>query len=91
MCRKQEVKLISQDEYGVTRLIAAEERMAAETPKSSSFFAPGYIPKKFCKNRKYPRVPEVFEYVNRNDTGVDDIFEPEGGYSCISLYHRLCE
>lgn len=34
----------------------------------------------------YPTVEEVFEYVNRKDAGMDDMFEPEGGYSCMSLY-----
>ena len=91
MCRKQEVKLISQEEFGRERLIAAEQRMADETPKGSSFFPPSYIPRRFCKNRIYPRVQEVFEYVNRHDAGMDDMFEPEGGYSCMSLYHGLCE
>ena len=91
MCRKQEVKLISQEEFGRNRLIDAEQRMREETPKGSSFFPPGYIPKRFCKNGIYPSVQEVFEYVNRHDAGMDDMFEPEGGYSCMSLYHGLCE
>lgn len=91
MCRKQEVKLISQEEFGRNRLIDAEQRMKEETPKGSSFFSPSYIPNRFCKNRTYPTVQEVFEYVNRNNVGMDDMFEPEGGYSCMSLYHGLCE
>lgn len=91
MCRKQEVKLISQEEFGRSRLIDAERRMKEETPKGSSFFSPGYIPDRFCKNKTYPTVEEVFEYVNRKDAGMDDMFEPEGGYSCMSLYHGLCE
>lgn len=91
MCRKQEVKLISQEEFGRSRLINAEQRMKEETPKGSSFFSPGYIPNRFCKKRIYPTVEEVFDYVNRNDVGMDDMFEPEGGYSCMSLYHGLCE
>ena len=89
--RKQEVKLISQEEFGRSRLIDAEQRMKEETPKGSSFFSPGYIPNRFCKNKTYPTVEEVFEYVNRKDAGMDDMFEPEGGYSCMSLYHGLCE
>lgn len=32
----------------------------------------------------------VAKYVNRNDAQLD-MFEPEGGYSCMSLYHGLCE
>lgn len=91
MCRKLEIKLISKDEWGARRLIKAEQRMKTETPKGSSFFSPGYIPVRFCKNRLYPTVQEVFDYVNRNDAGMEDLFEPEGGYSCMSLYHGLCE
>lgn len=91
MCRKQEVKLISQEKFGRSRLIDAEQRMKEETPNGSSFFSPGYIPNRFCKNKTYPTVEEVFEYVNRKDAGMDDMFEPEGGYSCMSLYHGLCE
>lgn len=91
MCRKREAKLISQDDYGRNRLIAAEKRMMDETPKGSSFFPPTYIPRRFYANGAYPTVEEVFAYVNRNDAGMDDMFEPEGGYSCMSLYHGLCE
>lgn len=60
-------------------------------PGERGFFSPGYIPDRFCKNKTYPTVEEVFEYVNRKDAGMDDMFEPEGGYSCMSLYHGLCE
>ena len=28
-------------------------------------------------------------YVNRNDAQLD-MFEPEEGYSCMSVYHGLC-
>lgn len=39
---------------------------------------------------QYPTVQDVLKYVNRNDAQLD-LFEPEGGYSCMSLYHGLCE
>lgn len=91
MCRMQEAKLISQDKYGRDRLIAAEQRVKGETQKESSFFQPDYIPKKFCKNNTYPTVEEVLTYVNRDNGGMDSLFEPESGYSCMSLYHGLCE
>lgn len=49
-------------------------------------------PERFC--REYgdgcPTVQEVIDYVNR-DEAMADMFEPEGGYSCMSLYHGLCE
>ena len=90
MCRKREIQLISKDKWASERLINAEQRMKDETEKGSSFFSPGYIPARFCSNGQYPTVQEVFKYVNRDDAQLD-MFEPEGGYSCMSLYHGLCE
>lgn len=90
MCRKREVQLISKDKWSAERLIKAEQRMKEETERGSSFFSPGYIPARFCSNGQYPTVQEVFNYVNRDDAQLD-LFEPEGGYSCMSLYHGLCE
>ena len=90
MCRKLEVQLISKDDWAAKRLIDAERRMKAETPRGSTFFSPGYIPARFCANGQYPTVEEVFRYVNRFDAQLD-MFEPEDGYSCMSVYHGLCE
>ena len=92
--RKDVLKWCEHYDASVSRPIfqwSAQERMKEETPNGSSFFSPGYIPNRFCKNKTYPTVEEVFEYVNRKDAGMDDMFEPEGGYSCMSLYHGLCE
>ena len=85
MCRKQEAKLCLNDEYGYNRLKQAEEEIGR------SFFAPSYIPDRFQSNGEYPTVDEVKSYVNRDDVGMNDMFEPEEGYSCMSLYHGLCE
>lgn len=85
MCRKQEAKLCLNDEYGYNRLKQAEEEVGR------SFFAPSYIPDRFQSNGEYPTVDEVKSYVNRDDVGMNDMFEPEDGYSCMSLYHGLCE
>jgi 3'-phosphoadenosine 5'-phosphosulfate sulfotransferase (PAPS reductase)/FAD synthetase len=90
MCRKSEVQLISKDDWAAKRLIDAEKRMKDETVKGSTFFSPGYIPARFCANGQYPTVEEVFSYVNRFDAQLD-MFEPEEGYSCMSVYHGLCE
>ena len=84
MARKQEAKLILNDDLGYKKLKEAEEYV------DRSFFPPGYIPERFCKNGEYPLVDDVKLYVNRNE-GMEDIFEPEEGYSCMSLYHGLCE
>lgn len=90
MCRKREIQLLSKDKWAAQRLTEAERRIKDETEKGSSFFSPGYIPARFCSNKQYPTVQEVFNYVNRDDAQLD-MFEPEGGYSCMSLYHGLCE
>lgn len=90
MCRKREIQLISKDNWAAKRLIVAEEQMKAETPRGSTFFSPGYIPARFCANNQYPTVEDVFRYVNRFDAQLD-MFEPENGYSCMSVYHGLCE
>ena len=41
------------------RLIQAEKNVG------HSFFPPSYIPQRFCKNKQYPYVEEVLEYVKR--------------------------
>lgn len=83
MCRLSEIKLIGKNEPEMrNRLILAEIEVG------SSFFPPGYIPRRFCKSGKYPMVQEVLDYVEDYQT---DMFEPEGGYACMSLFHGLCE
>lgn len=85
MCRQQEAKLCLNDEFGYNRLLNAEKRVG------SYFFSPGYIPSRFCANGVYPSLDEVKSYLNRETSGMEDMFEPEDGYSCMSLYHGLCE
>lgn len=89
MCRKREIQLISKDDWAAKRLIDAEKRMKVEK-RGSTFFSPGYIPARFCANGQYPTIVEVFKYVNRFDAQLD-MFEPEEGYNCMSVYHGLCE
>lgn len=89
MCRKREIQLISKDDWAAKRLINAEKRMKIEK-RGSTFFSPGYIPARFCANGQYPTIEEVFKYVNRFDAQLD-MFEPEEGYNCMSVYHGLCE
>lgn len=72
------------------RLLNAEKIMKEVTERGSTFFPPNYIPKWACSNRSYPTVQEVFNYVSNKDATAD-MFEPEDGYSCISLFHGLCE
>jgi 3'-phosphoadenosine 5'-phosphosulfate sulfotransferase (PAPS reductase)/FAD synthetase len=83
MCKLSEIRLIGRNEPEMrNRLIVAEIEV------DSSFFPPSYIPKRFCKSKKYPMVQEVLDYVVDNQV---DMFEPEGGYACMSLFHGLCE
>lgn len=93
MSRKGEIKVLSKDKIMADRLISLEKEVDSLGEKSHAcFFPKGYIPERFCKEYGdgFPTVQEVIDYVNRNDT-MSDMFEPEGGYSCMSLYHGLCE
>ena len=93
--RLSEVKAMRKDDEYVQRLIRLEEEVnslkeGGKTP--SSFFPKGKIPERYCT--KYgngiPAFEDVINYVSRNDAELD-LFEPEEGYSCMSVYHGLCE
>ncbi|MFV0362235.1 MAG: phosphoadenosine phosphosulfate reductase family protein [Suipraeoptans sp.] len=84
MCRHSEIRLLYKDEDMRDRLLNAEHKIG------HSFFPPDYIPKYACKNGKYPMVEDVFKYVNDKNATLD-MFEPEEGYSCMSMFHGLCE
>ena len=92
MCRQSEIRLVAENHPEMLqRLIDAENSLGGKDVRGSSFFPPTYIPKRFCRNGSYPMVDEVIDYVTRNTSGVKDMFEPEGGYSCMSIFHGLCE
>lgn len=84
MCRLLEVKDLLKDQAMKQRLLDAESEIGR------SFFPPNFIPKRFCSNGKYPMVEDVFRYICDKNATLD-MFEPEGGYACISLFHGLCE
>lgn len=93
MSRKGEIKVLSKDVDMTKRLIQLEKEVDSLGQKChAGFFPKGYIPERFCKEYGdgCPTVQEVIDYVNRDDA-MTDMFEPEGGYSCMSLYHGLCE
>lgn len=90
MCRHLEIRLIMNDEPMKKRLLDAELCIKNNTEKGSTFFPPTYIPKWACSNRKYPTVEDVFKYVSDKNNTLD-MFEPENGYSCMSMYSGLCE
>lgn len=84
MCRQNEIRELMKDEPMKQRLLDAEHKIGR------SFFPPDYIPKYACANGKYPMVEDVFRYISDKNATLD-MFEPEGGYACMSLFHGLCE
>lgn len=84
MSRMSNIKLLNSDPAMKKRLIEAEKYVG------KSFFSVDTIPKWACKNKKYAMADEVFDYVAKKNATLD-MFEPEGGYSCMSMYHGLCE
>jgi len=83
MCRHSEVRELMKDESMKQRLLDAENKIGR------SFFPPDYIPKYACQNGIYPMVPDVFRYISNKKN--PDMFEPKEGYSCMSMFHGLCE
>lgn len=85
MCRKSEVlNIVKNDNQIIGKIKDAEAKVGG------TFFPPQYIPDYACSNGQYPTVEDVEKYVlNKNATL--DMFEPEDGYSCMSLFHGLCE
>lgn len=93
--RLAEIKAMRNDPEYVQRVIRLENAINSIIGKDSSpssLFAKGKIPERFC--RKYgngiPAFEDVIAYVSRDDAQID-MFEPEEGYSCMSVYHGLCE
>lgn len=96
--RLSEIKNMRHDLAYITRVIKLEEdlnRIRHEHDKNakfSSLFPKGKIPARYC--RKYgngiPAFEDVIDYVGRDDAQLD-AFKTEEGYSCMSIYHGLCE
>lgn len=84
MCRHSEVKALMKDSQMKQRLLDSEKTIGR------SFFPPDYIPKYACKNGKYPMLEDVFQYIGDKNATID-MFEPEDGYACMSMFHGLCE
>ena len=85
MCRKNEILNIVKNEKDML-----ERLKNAEKTIGYSFFPPQYIPEYACSNGKYPTIMDVEKYVLSKNATLD-MFEPEEGYSCMSLFHGLCE
>lgn len=93
--RLSEIKAMRKDTQYVQRLIDLEDEVNklkgfGGTP--SSFFAKGKIPERYCikYGNGIPAFEDVIRYVSKDDAQLD-LFEPDGGYSCMSVYHGLCE
>lgn len=94
--RLSEIKAMRNDTQYVQRLLDLEAKineLKGETGRTpSSFFPKGKIPSKYC--RKYgndiPAFEDIIAYVSRDDAQLD-LFEPQEGHSCMSVYHGLCE
>lgn len=97
--RLQEVKNMRHDIGYVLRVVKLEEEVnrlrieaRGDSGNPASLFAKGKIPARFCKKygKGIPAFEDVIAYVSRDDAQLD-MFEPEEGYSCMSIYHGLCE
>lgn len=84
MSRMSNIRLLNDDPAMKQRLIESEKYVG------KSFFAVDTIPRRFCKNGVYAMAEEVFQYV-ADKNGTPDMFEPEEGYACMSMFHGLCE
>lgn len=97
--RLSEIKNMRHDLAYVLKVVKLEEevnrmRIEARGDKGNpaSLFAKGKIPARFCLKygKGIPAFEDVIAYVSRDDAQLD-MFEPEEGYSCMSVYHGLCE
>jgi len=85
MCRQSEFLLIHKYEKEML-----ERLQEAESKIGRSFFPPNYIPKRYCENKKFPMLADVIRYVTNKNATID-MYEPKDGYSCMSLFHGICE
>lgn len=93
--RLSEIKAMRKDTQYVQRLIDLENEvneLKGDGGTPSSFFAKGKIPARYCikYGNGIPAFEDVIRYVSRDDAQLD-LFEPDEGYSCMSVYHGLCE
>ena len=83
MWRKKEIKLMIENHPNRWEFLKQKE---AELGRS--FFPPKYIPKRFCKNRKFPMLADVEKYIKEKNATMDMLEEETP--SCMSVY-GLCE
>lgn len=93
MSRLSDIKILAKDKEMLKRVVDLErEIMSIQERGESTFFSLGKIPNRFHETRGHsrPTITDIVDYVNRDDAQLD-MFEPEEGYSCMSVYHGLCE
>ena len=96
--RLSEIKNMRHDLAYVMRVVKLEEEVNRSRTRHdkkcqfASMFAKGKIPARYCKKygKGIPAFEDVIAYVSRDDIQLD-LFQPEEGYSCMSIYHGLCE
>ena len=97
--RLSEIKNMRHALAYISKVVKLEEEVnrmrieaLGEKATLSSLFAKGKIPERFCikYGNGIPAFEDVINYVSRDDAYLD-LFEPEEGYSCMSVYHGLCE
>lgn len=92
--RLSDIKAMSHDTQYIARLVELEQEINKTRKQgcAASFFNKGKIPARFCKTYDggVATFEEIIAYVNRDDAQLD-LFQPEEGFSCMSIYHGLCE
>ncbi|WP_018028936.1 phosphoadenosine phosphosulfate reductase domain-containing protein [Porphyromonas somerae] len=97
-CNKRDIKNIANDEEYAQRLIDLERQVELEHIKHNpdkvnvpTFFRKGTIPEELCKRNDngVPTAKEVFAYVKMQELGALQF--DDDNYSCMSVYHGLCE
>lgn len=93
-----DIKSMRKDEKYIARVLELEtlinERIEKEriNGTKASLLPKGKIPARFCHRygKGIPSFGDVIEYVSRDDANLD-LFEDDNQYTCMSIYHGLCE
>ena len=96
--RLSDIKAMRKDEKYVTRVLELEALVNERREKErivgtkASLLPKGKIPERFCHRygNGIPSFGDTIEYVSRDDANLE-LFEDDSQYSCMSIYHGLCE
>lgn len=88
MCTQSEIaNIVKNHPKYIERLESAEAEL------ESTFFAPGFIPKRYARTKGYNTIQDVVEYINdKNATGdmFDETEDELSNHRCMS-YYNICE